>query len=114
MWMESLYRFFFGGLIVSLFAVIGSMLKPTSFAGVFGAAPSVALATLGLTIAKQGGSYAAVECRSMLIGAAALWAYSLAVSRMLMLGRFSALAASTMSFTVWAGCAFVLWFAFLR
>jgi hypothetical protein len=39
-------------------------------------APSVALATLGLTIARQGAAYATVECRSMVAGAAALGVYS--------------------------------------
>jgi hypothetical protein len=41
---------FVGGVVVSLFAILGDTLKPKSFAGLFGAAPSVALATLGLTI----------------------------------------------------------------
>jgi hypothetical protein len=40
-------RFLVGGAVVSVFAVIGDLLKPKSFAGLFGAAPSVALATLG-------------------------------------------------------------------
>ena len=47
---EILIRFLIGGVVVSVFAVIGDILKPKSFAGLFGAAPSVALATLGLTI----------------------------------------------------------------
>jgi hypothetical protein len=49
-------RFLVGGLVVSGFAIIGDLLKPKSFAGLFGAAPSVALATLGLTVAKDGTS----------------------------------------------------------
>ena len=39
-------RFFIGGLIVSVFSLISDLLKPKTFAGLFGAAPSVALATL--------------------------------------------------------------------
>ena len=39
--MELIFRFIVGGLVVSLFAVIGDVLKPKSFAGLFGAAPSV-------------------------------------------------------------------------
>jgi Protein of unknown function (DUF3147) len=38
-------RFLIGGLTVSIFSLIGDILKPKSFAGLFGAAPSVALAT---------------------------------------------------------------------
>jgi Protein of unknown function (DUF3147) len=51
---QILVRFVVGGLVVSAFAIIGDLLKPKSFAGLFGAAPSVALATLSLTVAKEG------------------------------------------------------------
>ena len=60
-----------GGLIVSLFAAFGDLLKPKSFAGLFAAAPSVALATLGLTMLTNAPLYAATESRSMIAGAAA-------------------------------------------
>jgi hypothetical protein len=41
--MELAFRFIVGGLVVSLFAVLGDVFKPKSFAGLFGAAPSVAM-----------------------------------------------------------------------
>ena len=44
---EYVVRFLIGGLAVSSFAILGDLLRPKSFAGLFGAAPSVALATLG-------------------------------------------------------------------
>ena len=50
---EILLRFLIGGAVVSAFALLGDLFKPKSFAGLFGAAPSVALATLGLTVAKR-------------------------------------------------------------
>jgi len=53
---QILVRFLLGGAVVSAFAIIGDLLKPKSFAGLFGAAPSVALATLGLTVATEGAS----------------------------------------------------------
>ena len=71
-----LLRFLTGGIVVSAFAVLGDLLKPKSFAGLFGAAPSVALATLGLTVATQGRSYAATEARSMAGGAVAFFVYA--------------------------------------
>ncbi|HTB15153.1 MAG TPA: DUF3147 family protein [Bryobacteraceae bacterium] len=114
MWLESAYRFVVGGLAVSLFALLGTAVKPASFAGLFSAAPSVALATLGLTIAKEGGRYASIECKSMIAGAAALCLYSLATNVMLMRCRFSALAATSMSMAVWFACAFGIWMGFLR
>jgi hypothetical protein len=51
---QLVFRFAVGGLVVSLFAVLGDVLKPKTFGGLFGAAPSVALATLGLTILTDG------------------------------------------------------------
>ena len=47
---EGLARFFIGGTIVSFFAVLAEMFRPISSAGLFGAAPSIALATLAITI----------------------------------------------------------------
>ncbi len=46
--MEYFVRFLVGGIVVSAFAVLGDVLRPKSFAGLFGAAPSLALATLSL------------------------------------------------------------------
>jgi hypothetical protein len=37
-----IFRFVVGGVIVSIFAMLGDLLKPGSFAGLFSAAPSVA------------------------------------------------------------------------
>src|ERR1700722_10337073 len=72
-----------GGIIVSLFAALGDVLGPKSFAGLFGAAPSVALATIGLTIRQQGEAYAAIEARSMIFGACAFLIYAALVSWLL-------------------------------
>ncbi|AKU97467.1 hypothetical protein AKJ09_04131 [Labilithrix luteola] len=72
---ELLYRFFLGGTLVALFAAVGSVCKPKTFAGLFGAAPSVALATLGLTYVTHGHAYVATEARSMLLATPALLAY---------------------------------------
>ena len=83
---QILIRFLVGGAVVSAFAILGDLLKPKSFAGLFGAAPSVALATLGLTIATEGPSYAATEARSMMAGAVALKPFSLLRKLTLALG----------------------------
>jgi hypothetical protein len=50
-----------GGFVVSASAALGDVVKPNSLAGLFGAAPSVAPATLGLTIVADGKLYAAKE-----------------------------------------------------
>jgi hypothetical protein len=87
--MEYLVRFLVGGIMVSAFAVPGDVLRPKSFAGLFGAAPSLALATLSLTLWKEGGGYVSVEGRSMILGALALAVYSFAVCQLLMRARCS-------------------------
>jgi hypothetical protein len=68
-------RFLVGGAVVSVFALLGDLLKPKSFAGLFGAAPSVALATLSLSVVTDGASCAATEARSMMAGAVSFSEY---------------------------------------
>ena len=46
---------------VSLFAVLGDLFEPKTFGGLFGAAPSVALATLALSIHAHGAAYGAAS-----------------------------------------------------
>jgi hypothetical protein len=58
---DTLVRIVVGGMVVSVFALLGDLLKPKSFAGLFGAAPSVALATLVLTVRQHGITYASIE-----------------------------------------------------
>ena len=103
--MEYLFRFLVGGIVVSAFAVLGDLLRPKSFAGLFGAAPSLALATLSLALWKEGGDYASVEGRSMILGAVALAVYSFAVCQLLMRARWSALAATTSAIVLWLAVA---------
>ena len=98
---EYLLRFVLGGLVVSLFAVLGDLLRPKSFAGPFGAAPSVALATLGIAVAEHGSDYAAMESRSMMYGALALAAYSVVVCHLLMRTRLRAVTATLIALVVW-------------
>ena len=106
---EILLRFLTGGIVVSAFAVLGDLLKPKSFAGLFGAAPSVALATLGLAIATQGRSYAAIEARSMAGGAVAFFVYASCVSWVMMRYRLRALATTTILIVIWLAAAFAFW-----
>ena len=111
---EAFVRFLIGGLVVSAFAIIGGLFKPTSFGGLFGAAPSVALATLALAISKDGKAYAAHECRSMMAGAVGLCLYSILVSQLLARFRLPALTATLCAMPLWFLTVFVLWRLFLR
>jgi hypothetical protein len=99
--MDYIIRFIAGGVIVSIFAILGDTLRPKSFAGLFAATPSVALATLVLTFLREGGGYVAIEARSMLLGAAALFLYCVCVCQLLMRFRWSAVGASTLTLLLW-------------
>jgi len=111
---DILIRFLIGGVVVSVFAVIGDLFKPKSFAGLFGAAPSVALATILLTVRKESAQYAATEAHSMLAGAAAFVVYSSAISWFMMHRECKALSVSAVFLTIWAIVAFGLWFIFIN
>jgi hypothetical protein len=102
-------RFLAGGIIVSFFSVLGDVLKPKSFAGLFGAAPSVALATLVLTIHTSGSPYARMEARSMIIGAAAFLVYAAAVCHVLSRYKLRVLPATTALLAVWLAVALSIW-----
>ncbi len=99
--MEHLWRFLLGGAIVSLFALIGDVVRPKRFAGVFGGAPSVALATLALTAAKSGPAIASLEARSTILSSLGFVLYVCVAQRALARARWSALKVSRAALGVW-------------
>lgn len=111
---ELIFRFIVGGVIVSLFSVLAEMCRPKSFAGLFNAAPSIALATIGVTIAHHGKLYAATEARSMVLGAAGFFCYASAACWLLMRRKPSAIAATVLLLPIWFGASFALWYFFAR
>jgi len=103
-----LLRFLIGGVVVSTFSLLGDLFRPKSFAGLFGAAPSVALATLGLCIGTDGKSYASLEARSMIAGAIAFFLYAWAVSWIMMRFKTRALWTTLALMPVWLASALAL------
>jgi uncharacterized membrane protein (GlpM family) len=109
-----LLRFFIGGLIVSSFAVLGDIFRPRSFAGLLGGAPSVALASIYLTVHREGSAFATIEACSMIFGAIALIICAYVLSQFVV--RYQ-LKASGMAFVVcgvWSVSAAVLWVVALK
>ncbi|HEY0478951.1 MAG TPA: hypothetical protein VGD37_15635 [Kofleriaceae bacterium] len=100
--MEFLVRFLLGGAVVSAFAAAGELFKPKTFSGLFGAAPSVAIAALALGFQKHGSGYVAIEARSMALGSIAMLLYSAACVAL----------AKRKAIPVWlgAGAAWIAWF----
>ena len=111
---EMIARFIIGGLVISSFAVLGDILKPKSFAGLFSAAPSVALASIGLAVARHGSSCVAEEAGSMMWGAVAFVLYAWTVSQLLFRRSCGVLTATLSSLVLWLAAALGLWFVFAR
>jgi hypothetical protein len=107
--LEIVARFLIGGTVISLFALSGDILKPKSFAGLFSAAPSVALASLTLTIISKGRLYAAVEAHFMIAGAIAFFAYAICVTFLLLKRHLPTLTVTLVSLLIWFGVSFSIW-----
>jgi hypothetical protein len=99
--MDYVWRFLLGGTIVSVFALIGDVVRPKRFAGLFGGAPSVALATLALTISQSGAATASLEARSMILGGFGFVVYACACQRLLASGRWPAFRIAIGALLIW-------------
>jgi Protein of unknown function (DUF3147) len=111
---DLILRFLIGGTVVSAFASLGDVLKPKSFAGLFGAAPSIALATLGLTIAANGKMYAATEARSMVAGALVFFLYACLCSWLMLHRKLKCTPVTISGLAFWLACSISIWFLVLR
>lgn len=107
-------RFVIGGAAVSALAVLGDVLKPKSFAGLFGAAPSIALATLGLTIASKGKLYAATEARSMIVGALVFFLYACICACLMVRYKWKAMPVTISALGIWLMGSISIWFLVLK
>lgn len=112
--MDLALRLLIGGIVVSVFAILGDVAKPKSLAGITAAAPAVALATAILTLHKKGLDYTALEFRSMLAGSVAYLVFALAVSYAQMRGQRKALVTAAALLPAWAVVAAILWATWLR
>ncbi|MEV4381124.1 DUF3147 family protein [Streptosporangium sp. NPDC049644] len=92
-----------GGLLVMAFALIGEMVSPKRFAGVFAAGPAVALAGMTVTLLFMGGRQVADSALGMIVGSVALVAYC--ASAVPLVRRLGALAGSAAAIAVWAAVA---------
>jgi hypothetical protein len=69
----------------------------------------VALATLGLTVFVDGKAYAALEARSMIVGAIAFFAYAASCAQAMTKRNVHAAPAALIGMAVWLGCALGGW-----
>jgi len=90
-----------GGTLVVLFALLAEGLRPKRFAGLFSAAPAVALVGLTITLLDKGPHQAHESAAGMIAGGAGMVAY--AVAAVSLLRRVRAARASAAGLLAWAG-----------
>jgi len=88
-----------GGLLVVAFAVVSESLKPKRFAGLFSAAPAVALAGLTITLLDKSAHDAHQAAVGMLAGSGGMIAYAGVVIPLLR--RMRASRAATAALAAW-------------
>jgi len=98
-----------GGLFVLAFAALAQTISPKRFAGVFSAAPSVALGSLLMTLAFSGAGDVARSARGMQVGAVAFTVYCLAAVPLIKAwGAWRGSAAALAAWAVTAGLGYLL------
>jgi uncharacterized membrane protein (GlpM family) len=95
-----------GGSLVLAFALLSQGLEPKRFAGLFSAAPAVAIAGLTVTLLDKAAHDAHQASAGMIAGGAGMAAYAAAVIPLLR--RTRAWVASTVALGVWTVVAAVL------
>jgi uncharacterized membrane protein (GlpM family) len=104
---DVVFKALVGGLFVVLSALAAETVTPKRLAGVFAAAPSVALGSLIVTVGTKGHHDAAAAGQGMIVGAVAFTFYSLCAVPAL--GRLGAKAGSAAALVAWGAAAALGW-----
>ena len=88
-----------GGIAVVGFSLLGQAGRPKRFSGLFAAAPSVALASLAMTVIAKGAGGAVPYAQGMLMGSAGMVAYCLV--SLYLVERLHALLGSILAWLAW-------------
>jgi uncharacterized membrane protein (GlpM family) len=88
-----------GGGLVVMFALLSETLQPKRFAGLFSAAPAVAIAGLALTLVFKEAHEARENSIGMLAGASGMTAYALAI--VVLMRRVRPFVASVLGLVAW-------------
>src|SRR5207248_8057734 len=107
-----LVRVLAGGALVVAFAMLSDMLKPKMFAGLFGAAPSVATASLLVSGLAMGPARDERYATGMIAGAIGLVVYSVAAA--LAVKHLGSVAGGILAWVAWVIPAAAVYWFFLR
>ena len=95
-------------------SVLRDIFRPKRLAGIFAAAPTIALASCCLTAYKHGDAFVSTEARSMVAGGLAFFVYACFVSFVLMRYRPRSLVAAGSLAPIWFIISAALWALWLR
>jgi uncharacterized membrane protein (GlpM family) len=100
------------GVLVVAFSLIAEVVRPKSFAGLFGAAPSIAIVSLIIVESSKGAHAARAQSFAMIFGALALACYCITATGAV--ARFGARRGSIAAFAAWFAVAGASWGLVLR
>lgn len=100
------------GLLVVVFSLIAEAVRPRSFAGLFGAAPSIAIVSLILVETSKGAQAVREQSVAMMFGALTLAVYCVVATDAV--DRFGGLRGSIAVFVAWFAVAGASWGLVLR
>jgi hypothetical protein len=98
-----------GGALVVVFVLIGEATSPKAFSGLFSSAPSVAVASLIITLAFESASKARTDAVGMVVGAVGMAACCVVAAAAI--PRLGALVGSGVAWATWAATALGLYLA---
>jgi hypothetical protein len=98
-----------GGLLVVVFALIGEVVKPKAFSGLFSSAPSVAVASLAITVVVEDAAKARADTAGMVVGGVGMTACCVVAATVI--PKVQALWGSVAAWMAWAAVALGLYWA---
>jgi hypothetical protein len=98
-----------GGALVVVFALIGEVASPKAFSGLFSAAPSVAVASLAITVVAESADKARQASIGMVVGGVAMVACC--VVAVVVIPRIGSLWGSAAAWAGWAAADLGLYWA---
>ena len=98
-----------GGVLVVVFALLAEVVTPKAFSGLFAAAPSVAIASLSITIVAEGAAEARQDSIGMAVGGVAM--AGCCVLAVTAIPRVGAVWGSAVAWLAWSVIAFGLYWA---
>lgn len=102
-------RFALGAVAVSLFSALAELFKPKTFSGILGAAPAVALVSLGLTFEQRGAEVVRDHALGMICGGIGFLAYACACVFTTAKTRLPVWGGAAICWTVWFLVAATAW-----